>query len=78
MQVVRTIVESSKLENIVEMFDEFKHQKVELLILPVIEKQQRRGKKFDPDEFVGILNIDEESIKKEIKSMRDVADLIIV
>jgi hypothetical protein len=71
MQFVRTIVESNRLEELVDIPGEFKNQKVEILILPLIEKQEKKKKTFNPDDFEGILNIDPEIIDREIKNMRD-------
>ena len=71
MQFVRTIVESNRLENIVDIPEEFKNQKVELLILPLLEKQRKKKEKFIPDDFEGILNIDVGNLEKEIKRMRE-------
>ena len=68
MQVVRTIVESSRLEKIVEMPKEFKNKKVEVLILPVNEKKKKR--KFNPEDFEGILDLDIAKIDEEINNMR--------
>ena len=71
MQFVRTIVESSRLEELVAIPKEFKNQKVEVLILPLTKKQEKKKKTFNPDDFEGILNIDPEIVDKELKNMRD-------
>ncbi len=71
MQFVRTVVESSRLENVIAIPEEFRNQKVEVLILPLPEKKKKKKKEFNPDDFEGILNIGAEEIEKEIKSMRD-------
>ena len=67
MQFVRTIVESNRLEELVTIPKEFKNQKVEVLILPLNEKQEKKKKTFNPDDFEGILNIDPEIVDREIK-----------
>jgi hypothetical protein len=71
MQFIRTIVESNRLESVVDIPTELRNQKVEVLILPLPEKQGKKKKEFNPDDYEGILNIDAEDIEKEIKSMRD-------
>jgi hypothetical protein len=59
------------LESVVDIPTELRNQKVEVLILPLPEKQGKKKKEFNPDDYEGILNIDAEDIEKEIKSMRD-------
>ena len=71
MEFIRTIVESNRLENVVDIPRGFRNQKVEVLILPLSEKHEKKKKAFNPDDFEGILNIDAEGIEEEIKSMRD-------
>jgi hypothetical protein len=71
MQFVRAIVESSRLESVIDIPVEFKDQKVEVLILPLPGKKKKKKKEFNPDDFVGILKLDSDEIEKEIKSMRD-------
>ena len=71
MQFVRAIVESNRLEEVIDMPGEFRNQKVEVLVLPLPEEQKKEKKLFNPDEFEGILNIDSENIEEEIKTMRD-------
>ncbi len=70
MQFVRTVIESNRLENIVDMPLEFKNRKVEVLILPLSEIKQKKKEKFNPDDFEGILGIEPEVIETEIKNMR--------
>ena len=69
MEFVRTIVDSSKLENLVEIPSAFRNRKVELLILPLPEKKKKGT--FNPDDFEGILDLDSEVLEKELKSMRN-------
>lgn len=71
MQFVRTIVESSRLENVITIPKEFRNQKVEVLILPLLEKKRKTKKEFNPDDFEGILNIDAKEIERDIKNIRD-------
>jgi len=68
MQFVRAIVESDRLENVIDIPQEFKNKKVEVLILPLPEKKKRKKKEFNPDDFKGILNIDSKEIEKERKN----------
>ena len=71
MQFVRAIVDSNRLEEVIHIPGEFRNQKVEVLILPLLEERKKKKKLFNPDDFEGILNIDAENIEREIKSMRD-------
>jgi hypothetical protein len=73
MHFVRTVVESNRLEAIVDIPEDLKDQKVEVLILPFPgEHFKKKSKKdFNPEDFEGILNIDAETIEGEIKRMRD-------
>lgn len=73
MQFVRTVVESNRLIDIVDIPMEFKNKKVEVLILPFhkMKPPSKKKKKFKPEDFEGILNIDKKDIEKEIKRMRD-------
>lgn len=74
MQVVRTVVESNRLETIVEIPEELKNQRVELLIMPLLEAPPippHKKKTFNPDEYVGLLDMDEQDIENELKSLRD-------
>lgn len=71
MQFVRTIVESNRLEKIVDIPKEFKNQKVEVLILPIYDKKKKKRETFNPNDYEGILNVDIESIDNEIRNMRE-------
>ena len=73
MQFVRTVVESNRLVDIVDIPMEFRNKKVEVLILPLhkIKLPSKKKQKFNPEEFEGILNIGKNDIEKEIKRMRD-------
>ena len=74
MQFVRAIVESSSLENVVEIPREFKNCKVEILILPLQEKKKKR--EFNPEDFEGLLDLTPEEIERELREMRDEWDRI--
>ena len=74
MQFLRAIVESSSMENVVEIPREFKNRKVEILILPLQEKKKK--KEFNPDDFEGVLDLTPEEIGSELREMRDEWDRI--
>jgi hypothetical protein len=74
MQFVRAIVESSSLENVVEIPREFKNRKVEILILPLQEKKKK--KEFNPEDFEGVFDLTPEEIESELRAMRDEWDRI--
>ncbi len=69
MNFVRKIVNSDELEKIVTLPDDLKHQKVEILVLPIGRKERKSDRVFNPGEFVGVLNI--KDIDKEIRALRD-------
>jgi len=69
MQFVRTIIDSDRLENVFDIPREFKHQKVEVLILPLPGKKKK--KLFNPGDFEGILDAAPGEIEQEINTMRD-------
>jgi len=68
MDFIRKIVNSNDLESIVSLPNELKNKKVEMLILPLEEKESRKN--FKPEEFKGIINMKEEEIKKDLTDMR--------
>ncbi len=72
MQIVRKIIDSTLIENIIDLPEELHHKKLELLVFPFVEKGISR--EFDPGDFSGVLNI--ENIDREIKNMRDEWDRI--
>ena len=74
MQFVRAIVESSSLENVVEIPHEFKNRKVEIFILPLYKKKKK--KEFNPADFEGVLDLPQEEIESELRQMRDEWDRI--
>ena len=72
MQFVRTIVESSRLGQVIDIPKELRNRKVEVLILPIPdEERQKKRETFNPDDFEGILHLDVKEIDKEIQNMRD-------
>lgn len=71
MTFIRTIINSDKLDNIVTIPDELKHQQVEILIFPVTEEKKETGIDFNPDSYSGILDLSENEIASELKAIRD-------
>lgn len=71
MEFVRTIVDSKRLEKIVYMPRKMKNQKVEVLILPILDKQPKKKKEFVPEEFEGVLKIDQKTLDWEMEHLRD-------
>lgn len=72
MQFVRTIVESSRLGQVIDIPKELRNRKVEVLILPIPdEDRQKKRETLNPDDFEGILHLDVKEIDKEIQNMRD-------
>jgi hypothetical protein len=48
-----------------------KNQKVEVLILPILDKQPPKKKEFVPEEFEGVLKIDQKTLDWEMEHLRD-------
>jgi hypothetical protein len=73
MQFVRTIVRGNELADIVDIPKEFRNRNVELLILPVENKVRspKRKRKFNPEEFEGVLHLNPDVLEKELHRMRD-------
>ena len=69
MNYLRKIINSKDIESIVELPEELKNKKVELLILPVSEDEENESK-FDPEEYCGLLNLEEEKIKEGLSEIR--------
>lgn len=67
MQALREIVDSSLLNNIIYLPENMKNRKVEIIILPVDYRQESK-KNFDPEEFIGILKLND--VEKTLKDMR--------
>ena len=68
MEFVRKIVDSDDIESIVSLPNELKNKKVEILILPLEQKEDKKD--FNPKAFKGVMNIDEKELKKELDDMR--------
>ncbi|HLP47876.1 MAG TPA: hypothetical protein VK469_18170, partial [Candidatus Kapabacteria bacterium] len=68
MEFVRTIVDSKRLEKIIYMPKKLKNQKVEVLILPILDKHKKK-KEFVPEDFEGVLKIDIETLDREIEHL---------
>ena len=66
MDFVRKIINSDDLDPVLNLPQELKHKQVEVLVLPVEEKQEKVS--FDPEEFKGVLKI--ENVEEEIKAIR--------
>ncbi len=71
MNFIRKIINSDKLNNIIQIPEDLRHQNVEILILPLQYSTKKSVKKFDPDDYSGILKLDEGVIEDRIKSMRE-------
>ena len=71
MNFIRKIINADKLQKIISIPDEMKHQKVEVIILPVLESKSSKKvqEKFNPDDFSGVMKI--KDIDKKIQSIRD-------
>ena len=71
MAFVRTIINSDKLDNIITIPDDLKHQEVEVLVLPITESIEVNKTDFDPDAYSGTLQLSSEEIENELKALRD-------
>ncbi len=75
MEAVRRIIDSSVIENIIDLPNEFKNHKIEIIILPVSEeKEAKKSNKFEIDEEVkaisGIVNLKGKDYKEFIAEKR--------
>lgn len=71
MEFIRTIINSDELNNIVSIPDELKHQRVELLILPIHIEEKKSHADFNPDSYSGILHLSNDDLENDLKSIRD-------
>lgn len=71
MQFIRKIINSDDLQDIVALPNELKHQKVEVLVLPLGENEKKADtvKNFDPDTYRGSLSIND--IDKQVDAIRN-------
>ncbi|MCP5046416.1 MAG: hypothetical protein GY940_04540 [bacterium] len=71
MAFIRKIINSNLLEDIIEIPVELKNKEMELLLIPMDTGESKNKEKFDPREFRGVTNIDEETLNGQIKSIRE-------
>jgi len=69
MEFIRKFVDSDDIESIVSLPNELRNTKVEMLILPLEQKDNK--KEFNPKKFKGVMNLDEKELKKDISNMRN-------
>ncbi|MFW6008640.1 MAG: hypothetical protein ACOCP8_05170 [archaeon] len=60
MDFVRKIIESDEIESIISLPNQLKNKKLELLILPLEEKETKKD--FNPEDFKGSLNLEEKEL----------------
>ena len=71
MDYIRKIMNSDEVENLLDLPEQLKNKKLEVLILPVEEEVgSDDDKEFNPADYRGILDKDEEELKKEFDRMR--------
>ena len=71
MLAIREIVDSSMLVNIVNLPDELKNRKVELIILPT-KIENEKNISFNPENYIGTLNLkDTDKIINKIRNEWD-------
>ena len=63
---------SEEVETLLDLPEHLKNKKLEVLILPVEEKEvgSEEDREFNPDDYRGILNKDEEKLKEDLDKMR--------
>ena len=69
MDFVRKIIDSDDIESIVSLPNDLKNKKVEILILPLEEKDEKN--EFNPEKFKGITNLEKKDLEKELEDMRE-------
>ena len=67
MDFIRKIIDSNDIESIVSLPKDLNNKKVELLVLPLEEKDE--NKEFEPQRFRSITNMGEKILKKELEDM---------
>lgn len=68
MDFVRKIIDSNDIESVVSLPNELKNKKVELLIFPAEETEEKKN--FNPEKFKGIMHLNKEEVENELEDMR--------
>ena len=72
MNYLRKIINSEDIETLFDLPEELRNKKLEVLILPIEEEKDVAIKdEFNPDDFRGILNKNEDKLKEELEVMRN-------
>jgi len=69
MEFYREIINTDKINKIFNLPDFFKHRKVEMILLPILDNKSKITNKFDPNKFRGSLNL--KNSQKEIEKIRN-------
>ena len=72
MDYIRKIMNSEEVEILLDLPEQLKNKKLEVLILPAEEEEvdSEKEREFNPDDYRGILDKDEEDLKNDLDKMR--------
>ena len=69
MNYLRKIINSEDIETLFDLPEELRNKKLEVLILPIEEEKEAAVEdedEFNPDDFRGVLNKNEDELKEEL------------
>ena len=74
MNYLRKIINSEDIETLFDLPEELRNKKLEVLILPIEEEKEAAVEdedEFNPDDFIGVLNKNEDELKEELEVLRN-------
>jgi len=74
MNYLRKIINSEDIETLFDLPEELRNKKLEVLILPIEEEKEAAVEdedEFNPDDFRGVLNKNEDELKEELEVLRN-------
>ena len=74
MNYLRKIINSEDIETLFDLPEELRNKKLEVLILPIEEEKEAAVEdegEFNPDDFRGVLNKNEDDLKEELEVLRN-------
>ena len=76
MNYLRKIINSEDIETLFDLPEELRNKKLEVLISPIEEEKEvavenEDEDEFNPDDFRGVLNKNEDELKEELEVLRN-------
>jgi hypothetical protein len=68
MSIIRKIIDSDKLKEIIDLPEEFAHKDVEILVISTDIAKQTDNQDFRPEDFEGVLNL--QNAERDFKNLR--------